>query len=59
MDRRIKNWMLISIAIVLIEVSSFVGVRWQWHTVEIVLYSMAAVLVIIAIIRWLLEKLKK
>ncbi len=59
MDRGIKNWMLVSIAVVLVELGSFIGARWGWRTVELVLDTMAAIVVIIAAIRWILEKLKK
>lgn len=59
MERGIKNWMLLSVAIVLVEVGSFGGARWGWHTFEWTLDGVAAMVVIVAVIRWFIEKLKK
>ena len=59
MDHGIKNWMFVSVAIVLAELGGFIGARFGWHIAEWTLDGLAVIAVAIAAFRWLLEKMKK
>lgn len=54
MDRGIRSWMFVSIALVLAEVGRLLGGKMGWHLAEVALDTVAALLLIIMIVRYLI-----
>ncbi len=59
MDRGLKNWMLASVAIVLAGIGQIVGAQFRLHVLEHAIYVLAAVLAVIMVIRYLMQKRRK
>nr|NNM89321.1 hypothetical protein [Bacilli bacterium] len=59
MNRKVRNWMIASVAVVLAELGGFVEGRWHSMILAIVCYSLAGLGFFIALIRVLIERYKK
>lgn len=59
MDRGIKNWMFVSVALALAEIGRLVGGEWHGHAVEHILDMLALVLLVVMIGRYLILKLMR
>ena len=59
MNGKVRNWMIASVAVVLVEFGGFVEGRWHIMIVSIVCYSLAGLGFLIALIRVLVERYKK
>lgn len=56
MDRRIKNWMLVSVALFLAEIGRLLGGHFHVELGEWITDSLALVLLLIMAIRFLVER---
>ncbi|PWI58902.1 hypothetical protein BM613_02130 [Sulfoacidibacillus thermotolerans] len=59
MERGIKNWMVASIAILLLEIGRIIGSQVHSHGVEVGFDGVAGLLFLIAGIRFIIEKWKR
>ncbi len=59
MERGIKNWMLASIAILLLEVGRIIGGQFRVHQVETVIDVIAGLLFLVALVRFIVDKWKR
>ena len=58
-DRGIKNWMFVSVAIVLAEIGQLLGGVWRLSGAERVLDGAALFLVAVMMMRFIIVKLKR
>ncbi len=59
MESGIKNWMFVSVALVLAESGRLLGARLGWHIVEITLDSLALLLILIMCVRYVVRLLRR
>ena len=52
MNRGIKNWMIVSVALALAETGQLLGGQLHWSMVERILDAIALLLVIVVVIRY-------
>lgn len=56
MERRVKDWMFVSIALFLAEVGRLIGGHFRYHWIEWSLDTLAVLLIVIMMTRFLLQK---
>lgn len=59
MDRGLKNWMLASVAIVLAGIGRIVGAQFRMYGLRNTVYTLAVVVAVIMVIRYLAQKWKR
>lgn len=59
MDRGIKNWMFVSVALALVEVGRLVGGEWHGHVIEHILDLLALASLVVMIGRYVMIKLMR
>jgi|GEM_PF-4889097 len=59
MDRGLKNWMLASVAIVMAGIGRVVGAQFHMYGLGNAVYTLAAVVAVIMVVRYLAQKWKR
>lgn len=59
MDREIKKWMFVSIALALVEIGRVVGAKWGWHVFEHSLDAVAGILIVVMIVFIIIRKMRR
>jgi len=59
MDKGIKNWMFVSVALFLVEVGRLIGGHFHWEPAEWGLDTLAVILLLIMIVRGIVRRFRR